>query len=86
MNTEHWEVLTDGEGFYWIDEITDDGGATVCNVGHDDKAEERARFIHRACKSHDKLLEACKAADCGCLGWQELCQAAIALAEKGSEL
>ena len=55
-----WTVQTDGNGFFWIDKLTGDGGYTVCNCGdeRDDLSEANATFIVQCCNSHDDLLAA----------------------------
>jgi len=32
-----WKLQTDGKGFFWVDEITKDGGFSICNLGESDE-------------------------------------------------
>ena len=56
-----------------------DMSSSVSNVA---EQEANAEFIVRAANSFEDLLEACKDATTGELGWQERCMAAIAKAEE----
>jgi len=56
-------VKTDGNGFFWVDKDTEDGGFSVCNTGDGEEAEANANLFAAAPetkKQRDALLEACK--------------------------
>jgi len=49
-------VKTDGNGFFWVDKDTEDGGFSVCNTGDGVEAEANANLFAAA----PALLEALK--------------------------
>ncbi len=42
-----WKMMSDKNGFFWIDKVEKDGGFSICNIGKQD-AEGNALLISKA--------------------------------------
>lgn len=62
-----WTARTDGDGFWWIDKDTEEGGESLADMTcMRSVAGANAEFIVRAVNCHEELVKALEGRVCGC--------------------